>query len=110
VLKGEKEVILGRRSSVKEAVEKAAKKVRGQGDYDQGLFDTLRALRKQLADCAGVPPFVVFSDATLAEMARNRPADPAQFRRIVGIGDYKMQKYGSAFLEAIAGYNTNSAE
>jgi ATP-dependent DNA helicase RecQ len=105
VLKGEKEVILGRRSCAPEAVEKAAKKVRGEGDYDQGLFDTLRALRKQLADSAGVPPFVIFSDATLAEMARNKPADPVQFRRIVGIGDYKLQKYGSAFLEAIAGHH-----
>jgi ATP-dependent DNA helicase RecQ len=102
VLKGETEVILGRPRNATETVAKGRKKADGNKDYDQGLFETLRALRKQLADAAGVPPFVVFSDASLAEMARNRPVDPVQFRRISGVGDHKLQRYGKAFLEAIA--------
>jgi len=108
VLKGETEVILGRPRSALETVEKGRKKAVGKKDYDQGLFDTLRALRKQIADAAGVPPFVVFSDATLAEMARNRPADSVQFRQLTGVGEHKLHHYGKAFLEAIAGYGENS--
>jgi len=104
VLKGETEVILGRPRSALETVEKGRKKAGGKKDYDQGLFDTLRALRKQLADASGVPPFVVFSDATLAEMARNRPADSVQFRQLTGVGEHKLHHYGKAFLEAIADY------
>jgi ATP-dependent DNA helicase RecQ len=104
VLKGEMEVILGRPRNAIETVVKTRKKAGGKKDYDQALFDSLRALRKQLADAAGVPPFVVFSDATLAEMARHQPSDAAQFLRISGVGDHKLQRYGKAFLEAIAGY------
>ncbi len=108
VLKGETEVILGRPRNALETVEKGRKKAGGKKDYDQSLFDTLRSLRKQLADAAGVPPFVVFSDATLAEMARNRPADSVQFRQLTGVGEHKLHHYGKAFLGAIAGYNENS--
>jgi ATP-dependent DNA helicase RecQ len=108
VLKGETEVILGRPRNTVETVEKGKKRIGGRKDYDQALFDTLRALRKQLADAAGVPPFVVFSDATLAEMARHLPADRTQFLRISGVGDHKLRQYGKAFLEAIAGYGKNS--
>ncbi len=105
VLKSETEVILGRPRNAIETVEKGKKKISGKKDYDQALFDTLRALRKKIADTASVPPFVVFSDASLAEMARNKPANPGQFRQITGVGDHKLHQYGKAFLEAIADYD-----
>ncbi|MGH7728336.1 MAG: DNA helicase RecQ [Vulcanimicrobiaceae bacterium] len=61
-------------------------------------FERLRALRKRLADEAGVPPYVVFSDATLREIAARRPADLGELRRIGGVGDVKLERYGAAFL------------
>jgi ATP-dependent DNA helicase RecQ len=71
---------------------------------DERLFETLRELRKQLADKHGVPPFVVFSDATLRELARQRPSSLEKMRRIYGIGDAKMASYGELFLKRIAQY------
>jgi ATP-dependent DNA helicase RecQ len=109
VLKGETEVILGRPRNAMETVGKVKKKTRGGRDYDQALFDTLRTLRKQLADRAGVPPFVVFSDATLAEMARHLPLNEIEFRQISGVGEHKLHHYGKDFLEAIAGYKSASS-
>lgn len=73
----------------------------GDVDYDHDLFDILRALRKRLADQEGVPPFVIFSDVSLAEMAAYLPMDNAGFRRIHGVGDHKLQRYGPHFLEEI---------
>ena len=71
------------------------------GGGDPALFERLRALRKQLADAQGVPPYVIFSDATLREMAAGRPSTLAAFRRIAGVGDVKLERYGNTFLEAI---------
>ena len=68
---------------------------------DEGLFEALRSLRKRLADEQGVPPYVVFSDAALREMASIRPASLASFRRITGVGDVKLERYGEVFVEAI---------
>ena len=64
-------------------------------------FDTLKALRRRLADEAGVPAYVVFSDATLAEMIERRPATPAQLLQISGVGPKKLETYGEEFLSAI---------
>lgn len=104
VLKGETQVTLGRPRAAAEIVERGKKKAGGRKDYDQALFDALRALRKQIADAAAVPPFVVFSDATLAEMARTMPRDGAELRQINGVGDHKLDRYGKAFLEAISAF------
>ena len=70
---------------------------------DEALFEELRALRKQLADEQNVPAYVVFSDATLAEMAARRPATQAELLDVNGVGQAKFERYGQAFLEAIAG-------
>jgi ATP-dependent DNA helicase RecQ len=70
-------------------------------DYDQGLFDKLRGLRKQLADKEGVPPFVIFSDASLAEMAAILPQDREAMLLINGVGRHKLEHYGDQFLEVI---------
>lgn len=70
-------------------------------DYDQALFDHLRGLRKTLADEAGVPPYVVFSDASLADMAAKKPTTHDAFLAIHGVGQNKLERYGTAFLSAI---------
>jgi len=67
-------------------------------DYDQTLFDSLRGLRKELADKEGVPPFVIFSDASLAEMAATRPQDQSAMLLINGVGRHKLEHYGDQFL------------
>jgi ATP-dependent DNA helicase RecQ len=68
---------------------------------DEALFERLRALRKRLADEQGVPPYVIFSDATLREMAASQPSTLTAFRQIGGVGDVKLERYGDIFLEAI---------
>jgi len=104
VLKGEIQVVLGRPRDAIAVVKRGKKRSEGAADYDQALFDVLRSLRKQIADAAKVPPFVVFSDATLAEMARRTPVDATELRQVTGVGDHKLARYGSAFLAAIAAH------
>jgi len=70
---------------------------------DEALFERLRALRKQLADAQGVPAYVVFSDATLAAMAALRPKTREELRRVSGVGEVKLARYGTAFLAVLAG-------
>jgi ATP-dependent DNA helicase RecQ len=71
-------------------------------DPDLSLFDRLRALRKEIARERGVPPYVVFSDATLLEMASVRPRTNAQMLGISGVGPTKLEHYGERFLKALA--------
>jgi ATP-dependent DNA helicase RecQ len=71
-------------------------------DPDLSLFDRLRALRKEIARERGVPPYVVFSDATLLEMASARPKTQAQMLGISGVGPTKLEHYGERFLKALA--------
>ncbi len=107
VLKGETQVILGLpRAAVKP--EEKAKRRRGMVDgLHQVLFDKLRALRKQIADTANVPPFVVFSDATLLEMASSKPRNERELLDVTGVGEHKLRKYGAAFLPVINGQDTD---
>ena len=72
------------------------------GPPDQELFERLRALRKELAEEAGVPPYIVFGDAALVEMSRAKPASEAELLAVNGVGEVKLQRYGRAFLDAIA--------
>ena len=81
-----------------------AKHRAGEITCDEGLFDTLRALRKQLADERGVPPYIVFSDVALRQMARFYPQNDDEFSRISGVGDKKLVEFGAAFLAAIAAH------
>lgn len=71
------------------------------GDVPQAeaaLFQQLRAVRKRLADEAGVPPFVIFSDATLRDMARLSPRNRVEMLNVSGVGQVKYERYGEAFL------------
>jgi len=73
-------------------------------DVDHGLFDALRALRRELALKRSVPAYVVFSDAALRGMARLRPSTPDAFLRVSGVGSAKAEQYGDIFLDAISRY------
>jgi ATP-dependent DNA helicase RecQ len=88
------------------APRKAARTAQAVGaiEHDAALFQILRALRKELADTAGVPPYVIFSDRTLVEMAAYYPQSEASLLRINGVGQVKLARYGAAFLGAITGY------
>lgn len=68
---------------------------------DPALFERLRALRKRLADEASVPPYIVFSDATLRDMCAKLPADEDQLLEVSGVGATKLARYGEAFLAEI---------
>jgi ATP-dependent DNA helicase RecQ len=68
---------------------------------DADLFIRLRALRRTIADQGGVPPFMIFPDSTLREMARVRPCDRESLLAISGVGEVKVKRYGPAFIEVI---------
>lgn len=70
-------------------------------DYDEELYEELRQLRKELADARDVPPYVVFSNRSLTEMAAQLPGDLAAFEQIHGVGKKKLAEYGETFIEAI---------
>jgi ATP-dependent DNA helicase RecQ len=69
---------------------------------DRELFETLRELRRRQAQERSLPPFVVFSDATLRDLARRRPSSPQQFLKAHGIGEKKCAEYSTEFLAEIA--------
>lgn len=73
----------------------------GPTDGEPALYAELKALRKHLADTRGVPAYVVFSDATLQQMARFRPATEAEFLALSGVGPKKLLQYGEAFLQIL---------
>lgn len=79
------------------------------GEVDPALFERLRALRKRLADEAGVPPYIVFSDATLRDMCARRPATDEEFLEVSGVGATKLARYGEAFLAELAAYEQKGA-
>lgn len=83
-----------------EEVPQKTKKVPVQ--ENAALFEKLRALRGRLAKVQGVPAFVVFTDATLHELAQLQPSNQSQMREVSGIGEAKLRKYGEIFLKTIA--------
>ncbi len=92
------EVLKGKQKVFKKEAEKVQQLSDEEADT---LFETLRELRTDLASEAGVPPYVVFSDATLKEMSRQRPKDRLSLLQIKGVGQSKLDKYGDAFLALI---------
>ncbi len=80
----------------------------GELEYDTGLFETLRALRKEIAQDNGVPPFVIFGDVSLREMARYMPMSEDDFIRISGVGSQKLERYGKVFMSAIKQYQKDN--
>ncbi len=111
-----REVLRGQREVKLFALPKLAKTSRGRPTLarmaaddealavDDALFETLRKLRRELAHTRGVPPYVIFNDRTLAELAARKPSTPEEFRACKGVGDKKAADLGPAFLEAIAAH------
>jgi ATP-dependent DNA helicase RecQ len=103
VLRGNKKVAI-RRAIIKQ--KQAA--VTGKAIEESGLFEILRTVRKRLADEQKVPPFVVFSDATLRDMCRKYPASSEEMLSVSGVGSFKLEKYGEYFISAIREYITEN--
>ncbi len=106
VLRGERRVELRRdpaapRGRAKGEKRKAPGSGLVEGPADAALFDRLRARRMELARAQGVPPYVIFHDSTLAEMARRRPRDSLALSTVPGVGAAKLARYGDAFLAVI---------
>ncbi|GAB3992968.1 DNA helicase RecQ [Spirosoma daeguense] len=85
----------------KPVVEKVRTKTESQRDE---LFERLRTLRKQVADQQNVPAYVIFTDTTLEDMARQRPTTPDALRNVSGVGERKLQLFGKQFLDVIVSY------
>lgn len=98
VLRGERTVQVG--ESLKPARGRKTTKPVAAGT-DDALFEALRVLRKRLADEAGMPPYIVFNDASLRDMAQRQPKTLDEFAGIVGVGQAKLARYGEQFVELI---------
>lgn len=83
---------------------KSGSKVVERGNHDKVLFRHLRALRKRIAEQAEVPPYVVFGDSTLQDMATLLPTTESEFLLVSGVGQVKLERYGEAFLSEISRY------
>lgn len=81
------------------------KKTQPVGEDAGGLYDALRATRMRLAQKENVPVYVVFSNATLADMAQKKPSTMAAFLQVSGVGEVKARRYGKAFLQTIAAHS-----
>ena len=83
-------------------------RIAGEMEYNHELFEILRQKRKELADAAHIPPYVVFSDKTLIEMATYYPTSVYSMKKIFGVGSRKLAKYGEIFSHLIAVYCTEN--
>ena len=115
VLRGEEEA--GPLSRAAKPARTRARDERGGGDaadgapgeaYDRGLFEMLRGVRRTIAQERGVPPYLVFSDVSLRDMARRRPTLPHEFLEVKGVGEWKADEFGSQFLAAIRAHLASS--
>ncbi|MEG2261139.1 MAG: RecQ family ATP-dependent DNA helicase, partial [Raoultibacter sp.] len=106
----EADFTLSMKKIVKQAEEKrtAAKRTRGARGAVESvrpeLFELLRTARKHIADAGQIPPYIVFSDATLRDMCAKLPTTPDEFLAVSGVGATKLERYGETFLEKIAEY------
>ena len=101
ILRGEQNLEL-RKQVKQEKTTKDKKQKLAVRPQDQPLWDALRALRMVLAEEAGVPPYVIFHDATLQEMVKKRPLTEQAINSISGVGGQKLARYGQAFLAEIS--------
>ncbi len=112
VLRGEERLMLRRETKPEKKTKKAAPRTRVvfTGETGSMLWDALRARRLEIARAQGVPPYVVFHDATLAEMVERRPRTLAEFAEISGVGERKLAAYGEDFLEVILAHADEGRE
>jgi ATP-dependent DNA helicase RecQ len=95
---------LTRPSVPKERAQRIRPPATGGIECNEELFAILRTLRKELASEQGVPPYIIFSDVTLREMARDYPTNEDQLSDISGVGMKKLEQYGETFIDAIEEY------
>ncbi|PZU15487.1 MAG: DNA helicase RecQ [Citromicrobium sp.] len=105
-LGGNARAVLKGEETVEIVIPSASRKRRGAVANPVGdpLFDALRELRRKLAQDGGVPPYLIFHDATLREIAAARPASPAELARVPGVGAKKLEAYGAELLDAVRQY------
>jgi ATP-dependent DNA helicase RecQ len=101
VMRDEQQARLTQRHVSEKPARKSKADVVSWEGVDRELFEALRELRKAFAEERGVPPFVIFSDATLRDLARVRPSNLAAMRLVYGIGEKKLAEFGQAFMERI---------
>jgi ATP-dependent DNA helicase RecQ len=99
LLRGEEQIEL--RKDVNQKAAKRTTKTALPLDVDVALWEALRECRRELADEQGVPPYVIFHDSTLQEMCTSVPQSLPEFAQLSGVGERKLDKYGSVFLQAI---------
>ncbi len=106
-LRGEEKIHLRRDLKLAVSSPRRANLSHAIDTQDQSLWNALRACRKRLAEEQGVPPYVIFHDATLREMLEFRPLTPEQLRTITGVGESKLKRFGEEFLAVLreAEYN-----
>jgi ATP-dependent DNA helicase RecQ len=105
VYRGERRVTV-RRALTAESGSRAARRARGSEALDAGdvsAFEALRAWRREEARRQSVPPYVIFADRTLADLARERPSTLDAMARIGGVGEVKLARYGAAVLGVLGG-------
>ena len=112
ILKGKEPVLLVQAQTIAERIaersEVKSDRARVKEDANDRLFELLRKLRKELADADGVPPYVVFHDTTLKDMALLKPTTTGQLWNVQGMGQAKWEKYGKAFLKVIQQFLTEN--
>jgi len=113
ILSGEDTVELAMPRKIEKAAKKKKKRKRPAliadlTDQDQALFTALREVRTELAQAQGVPPYVIFGDKTLKQMALEKPGTAAAFLDLSGVGETKLEKYGETFLSAIDAFESAS--
>ncbi len=104
VLRGERDIEL-RKDAARRAPAKATRSrvlATLEGPEDEALFEALRAHRQSIAKAQGVPPYVIFHDSTLIEMARTKPRHHHEFARLTGVGAAKLERYADDFLAVVA--------
>ncbi|BCX89717.1 ATP-dependent DNA helicase RecQ [Methylomarinovum tepidoasis] len=103
LLRGEETLRLRHDPQVRKAAATKDRRSAGMPEDEDGrrLWAALRALRRRLAEAQQVPPYIIFSDATLADLVERRPRDPDALLEVVGIGDAKRERYGTAILAVI---------
>jgi ATP-dependent DNA helicase RecQ len=101
LLRGEIDLPLRRDLLITRKAAKTKKKVAAVAAEDSALWEALRDCRKRLADENNVPPYVIFHDASLMEMAASKPQNEADFLAVSGVGQAKLKRYGPDFLEVV---------
>jgi len=111
ILRGESRLQLRRQlKTVKAKRGRAGRVPIAVADADQPLWNALRQLRKELADEASVPAYVVFTDATLADMIQRRPDSIDEMSMVSGVGDHKLERYGMEFLRLLQEFDEHNVD